>query len=115
MLTLSNQILVYSLQLKTLIFVGEAYQNKNPCFIEKAVFKKGILYFSATDCYNLFSVKLADSIKSGHIVYHNKYKMPEVNVTSLAIGSNKLVALCSDSNLRVWDCDSSSALKGIAI
>lgn len=75
-LTLSNQILVYSLELKTLIFVGEAYQNKTPCFIEKAVFSNGNLYFSATDQSTVFSVRLVDCINAGTINHYNKFKMP---------------------------------------
>lgn len=34
---------------------------------------------------------------------------------ALAIGIRKLVALCSDNHLRVWDCDSCSVLKAIYI
>lgn len=34
---------------------------------------------------------------------------------ALAVGNRKLVALCSDCNLRVWDCESGTVLKGIAI
>lgn len=64
MLTLSNQILIYSLESKTLIFVGEAAQNKSPCFIEKAVYKRGHLFFSATEHYQLFSVSIKDCIKN---------------------------------------------------
>lgn len=114
-LTLSNQILIYSLELKTLIFVGEAYQNKTPCFIEKAVYKNGQLYFSATEQFTLFSVRLADCVKTGSINNYGKFKMPEVRVVALAVGGGKLVALCSDCNLRVWDSESGAPLKGISI
>lgn len=64
MLTLSNQILIYSLESKTLIFVGEAAQNRTPCFIERAVYKRGHLYFSATDHFQLFSVSIKDCIRN---------------------------------------------------
>jgi len=115
MLTLSNQILIYSLELKTLVFVGEAYQGKQPCFIEKAVYKKGQLYFSATEQFQLFSVKLKDCIKSGTIGHYNKFKMPEVRVIALAISNPKLVALCSDNHLRVWDNETCAPLKAIYV
>ena len=41
--------------------------------------------------------------------------MPEVRAISLAAGSKKLVAICSDNHLRVWDCDSCAVLKAINI
>ena len=41
--------------------------------------------------------------------------MPEVRAVALAICSKKLVALCSDNHLRVWDCHSATPLKGIYI
>jgi WD40 repeat protein len=115
MLTLSNQILIYSLELKTLIFVGEAFQGKTPCFIEKAVYQKGQLFFSATDQFTLFSVRISECIKTGNISHYNKFKMPEVRASALAVGGRKLVALCSDNHLRVWDTETTTALKSIYI
>ena len=41
--------------------------------------------------------------------------MPDVRAVSLAIGIRKLVALCSDNHLRVWDCDNCNVLKAIHI
>lgn len=114
-LTLSNHILIYSLHLKALVFVGEASQNKSPCFIEKAVQKTGVLYFSATDHPSLLAIRLPECLKAGYIPNYIKFKLPEARAIALAAFHNKLVALCSDSSLRVWDSDSGSALKGIAI
>ena len=74
-----------------------------------------MLYFSATEQYQLFSVRLNDCIKAGSINHYNKFKMPEVRAEALAIGSNKLVALCSDNHLRVWDSQSCQSLKSIHI
>jgi hypothetical protein len=79
-------------------------QNKSPCFIEKGVLRKGQLYFSATDTSTLLSVRLPDCIRAGSIKEYTKYKMPEVSAVAiaLAVGAGKLVALCSDSYIRVW-------------
>lgn len=41
--------------------------------------------------------------------------MPEVRATALAITNRKLVAICSDNHLRVWDCDSCAPLKAIYV
>ncbi len=41
--------------------------------------------------------------------------MPEVSVVAMGVGLNKLIALCSDNNLRIWDCQTTASLKGIAI
>jgi hypothetical protein len=114
-LTLSNHILVYSLHLKALVFVGEASQNKNPCFIEKAVQRAGTLYFSATDHPTLLAIRLPDCLKAGTITNYTKFKLPEGRPLALAVSRNKLVALCSDNSLRVWDADSGATLRGIAI
>jgi hypothetical protein len=75
-LTLSNHVLVYSLDQKSLIFVGETQQSKNPCFIEKAVLKKGLLYFSATDHHQLFAINVADCVRAGVISNYIKFKLP---------------------------------------
>jgi len=38
-----------------------------------------------------------------------------VYALNLAVGGNKLAAICSDFNLRVWDMDTGNALKGAAL
>lgn len=47
---------------------------------------------------------MSECIKAGNIVNYVKYKMPEVSVVAMGVGLNKLIALCSDNNLRIWDC-----------
>lgn len=63
----------------------------------------------------LFGIRLADCIKAGTISHYTKYKMAEVKTSAIAVGANKLVALCSDSHLRVWDIETATVLKGIAL
>jgi hypothetical protein len=114
-LTLYNHVLVYSLDKKILIFVGEA-QNKNPYFIEKSVMRKQTLYFIATDQHFIYSINIPEAINAGAINNYTKFKLPpEVFATDLAINNTKLVALCTDYNLRVWDCDTANPLKGAAL
>ena len=60
-------------------------------------------------------MRLNECIRSGAINGYTKYKMPDVSAISIAVGAGKLVAVCSDNNLRVWDAESASPLKGIAI
>ena len=113
MLTLYNHILVYSLAEKSLVVVGEAVHSKTPCFIEQSAVSKGILFFTATDHHSLFALSLTEAVRTRHIHQFVRFKLPQdVTPLTLALGPNKLVAPCSDSNLRVWDTNSTSALKG---
>ena len=56
-LTLSDHILVYSLEKRTLVFAGEA-RGKNPYYISKVATANKYLYFSAVDQRNVYSIDL---------------------------------------------------------
>lgn len=52
----------------------------------------------------------------GSIVNYTKFKLPpEITALNITVDNNKLVAICKDSNLRVWDIESGNALKGAPI
>jgi WD40 repeat protein len=115
-LTLSNHILIFSLEFKNLLFIGEAQYSKVPCFIERAVINKNVLYFSATDHHQLFSLSIKDCIQTNTMPAFVRFKLPpEVLSICHAVSNNKLVAICNDNNLRVWDSDSGAALKGVSL
>jgi hypothetical protein len=103
-LTLSNHILIFSLEFKSLLFIGEAYHSKSPCFIERAVINKNVLYFSATDHHQLFSFSIKECVQSNTMPAFSRFKLPpEVLSICHSVSNSRLVALCSDNNLRVWD------------
>ena len=113
MLTLYNHILVYSLAEKSLVVVGEAVHNKNPCFIEQAAVNKGILFFTATDHHSLFALSLPEAVRLRSINQFVRFKLPQdVTPLTLALAPNELVAPCSDNNLRVWDTNTTNPMKG---
>ena len=75
-LTLSNHILIFSLEFKSLLFIGEAQHSKNPCFIERAAIHKGVLYFSATDHHQLFVVSIKECVQTRCMPTFTRFKLP---------------------------------------
>jgi hypothetical protein len=75
-LTLSNHILIFSLELKSLLFIGEAIHGKIPCFIQKAIVFKRVLYFAANDHHQIFAMPLKECIANAAMPTFTRYKMP---------------------------------------
>jgi WD40 repeat protein len=45
-----------------------------------------------------------------------RFKLPpEVLSIGHSVSNSRLVAICNDNNMRVWDCDSGAALKGVVL
>ncbi len=102
-LILSNHILLFSVKEKVLKFQGEA-QGKKPYFITNILTRGKYLFFTAIDQHNIYSIDLEDSLRAHTITNYNKYKLPlEVNITVISSTKRKLLGICQDGHLRVWN------------
>ena len=64
LLSLSNHILIYSIDKKSLLSITEMHSKSTPYYITKIVSEGKFIYFSATDQKCLFSVSLDNCIKN---------------------------------------------------
>lgn len=47
---------------------------------------------------------------------YGKYKIPqEVTINDFLIANRKVVAVCSDKSIKVWDADNYNILKGVTL
>lgn len=64
----------------------------------------------------MYAINLEECIRQGSITNYIKYKISsEVEVVGLALYNKTLVALCSDSVIRMWDVETQNSLRGAAI
>lgn len=79
------------------------------------------MYFTATDQNCVFAINLAQCIQTANvnsavISNYTKFKIvQEVGIIDILASNSRLIALCFDYNLRVWDTESNTALRGATI
>lgn len=116
-MSLSNHILIYSVEQKSLKVVVEAQGKNSPYYISQIATQGKMLYFSASEQKNIYGIDLLETVKAGTIPNYVKFKIAanETQATHIATSHKLLVALCSDNVMRVWDRESTNSLRGAAI